>query len=227
MTRIFVGLAVAVTAAEELNGRHTIDPRPALRAFFKATGGSAWRDSSGWLGNGDPCTTWNGVGCLEGKVTSIILMNNSLSGSIPSQLSELASLEKLVLSHNSLRGTLPTELFSLKPMAYMNVVYNQLSGTLPLDLVHLDNLSFLALQNNPISGTLPLQLGKLTALEALFLGRYRRSALNPWASTAPTAVTRTRTHISRAHSTRTEHEQSSRHTAAPRSVAHYLPRSVT
>ena len=53
---------------------------------------------------------WFGVTCSSGSVTQINLYDNSLSGSIPSELGNLADLTTLNLSNNSLSGVIPSEL---------------------------------------------------------------------------------------------------------------------
>ena len=88
------------------------DQRAALVALYNATGGAGWTKNTGWLSDRHPCT-WYGVTCNGDVVTQLRLSQNSLSGTMPSQLGELGALTALELSQNSLSGTIPTELRSI------------------------------------------------------------------------------------------------------------------
>ncbi len=85
------------------------DPeRDVLIALFNSTNGVEWTNNTNWL-NFAPLGDWYGVTTdARGKVTKIVLADNNLSGSLPSQLSSLANLNTLNLSFNTaLSGTLP------------------------------------------------------------------------------------------------------------------------
>ena len=68
--------------------------KESLVALYNATGGSSWTDSYGWNSLPNPCM-WSGVMCdaTENNVLSIILSNNSLTGTLPDlQLPSLITL---------------------------------------------------------------------------------------------------------------------------------------
>ncbi|KAG6403189.1 hypothetical protein SASPL_135406 [Salvia splendens] len=56
---------------------------------------------------------------------------NSLSSSIPSQITNLSSIEELDLGLNSLSGELPPELGELRRLKYLDVSRNNFTGVLP------------------------------------------------------------------------------------------------
>ena len=88
--------------------------RDALIALYDRTDGPNWTNSTNW-NSFEPLDQWHGITTdAEDRVTGIELENNSLSGSIPSNLGNLTSLMSLNLSFNSsLSGTIPYALTNL------------------------------------------------------------------------------------------------------------------
>jgi hypothetical protein len=119
----------------------------ALIALYTATNGANWTNNSGWNSTSTPCS-WYGVTCSGGHVTRIDLYSNELSGTIPSELGNLANLEYLYLGWNQLSGSIPAELSDLINLEYLNLYYNQLSGGIPSELGNLANLRTLELGQN-------------------------------------------------------------------------------
>ena len=114
-----------------------------------------------------------GIRLTYSAVMTLDLGHNSLSGTMPPQLGNLA-LEYLSLSANSLSGTLPPQLGSLTALRYLYLggfllQGDGLSGTLPPQLASLTALKALSVDQSRLSGTVPLQLGKLTAMRRLYL----------------------------------------------------------
>ena len=87
--------------------------RAALAALYNATNGSSWLDDTNWVSS-RPLGEWYGVSTdADGRVTELDLRDNQLSGSIPSELGNLANLEGLWLDGNQLSGSIPSELGNL------------------------------------------------------------------------------------------------------------------
>lgn len=53
--------------------------RPVLMAVFRVCGGAAWKNSEGW-GTDEPLGQWYGVKTENGRVVSLELAENNLSG---------------------------------------------------------------------------------------------------------------------------------------------------
>ena len=171
-------------------GTAEVTDREVLEALYEATGGPAWIDRSNWLSTA-PLGEWLGVDTDgNGRVTSLNLPGNGLSGTIPPVLGRLASLERLVLGsrwdstarksfNNRLTGTLPPELGNLENLQGLDLSNNQLSGSISIELGALSNLRGLDLSNNQLSGPIPTQLGALENLEVLKLRGNRLSGLIP------------------------------------------------
>ncbi|CAN4097976.1 unnamed protein product [Withania somnifera] len=124
----------------------------------------SWKDSE------SPCKFY-GVSCdkYTGLVIKISLDNKSLSGVISPSIFSLKSLTSLVLPSNSLSGKLPSELTNSTSLKVLNVTENNMNGTIP-DLSKLTNLEVLDLSINYFSGEFPSWVGNLTSLVALGLG---------------------------------------------------------
>eukprot|EP00656_Telonema_subtile_P046264 TRINITY_DN52644_c0_g1_i1.p2 TRINITY_DN52644_c0_g1~~TRINITY_DN52644_c0_g1_i1.p2 ORF type:complete len:138 (-),score=14.49 TRINITY_DN52644_c0_g1_i1:39-452(-) len=96
-------------------------------------------------------------------------MQNSLSGTIPSQSSELTALESLLLYQNLLSGTISPGLSSMTRLYTLYLYENPLRGTVPPELSSLTNLELFAVVKSHLSGTIPAALGTLTNLRDLGL----------------------------------------------------------
>eukprot|EP00588_Corethron_pennatum_P022878 CAMPEP_0194314756 /NCGR_PEP_ID=MMETSP0171-20130528/11599_1 /TAXON_ID=218684 /ORGANISM="Corethron pennatum, Strain L29A3" /LENGTH=555 /DNA_ID=CAMNT_0039070311 /DNA_START=102 /DNA_END=1766 /DNA_ORIENTATION=+ len=135
-----------------------------------------------------------GVACNdEGRVTSIVMPNSGLQGTIPPEIELLTSLRVLNLSGNRLYGTLPPEMSNLLNLEEALFAGNHLTGTIPdyldtltrlqqlslsdnffngtlPDLAHLKQLTHLDFSNNLVlTGTIPASWGEMTALRGLSL----------------------------------------------------------
>ena len=65
--------------------------RAALVALYNATDGANWANNTNWLSN-NPLGNWYGVTTNAGRVTTLALDRNNLTGSIPSALGNLSNL---------------------------------------------------------------------------------------------------------------------------------------
>ncbi|MED6209477.1 hypothetical protein PIB30_055068 [Stylosanthes scabra] len=102
------------------------------------------------------------------SLLSINLSYNSISGSIPSSLFMIPSLEEVYLSNNQFsKLEESTGVFSLK-LYTLDISYNNLSGSIPSFIFQLSGLSYLQLGNNkllwPITSSI-IQLRNLVQLD--------------------------------------------------------------
>lgn len=138
--------------------------RAVLTTLYEKTGGDDWTHNDNWLDSTD-VGTWYGVTTdSAGRVVGLRLVNNNLTGHIPPELGDLASLENLDLSRNGLAGEIPPELGRLANLSELNLYDNQLTGALPPELGSLAGLTYLNLARNRFSGAIPPQLGQLANL---------------------------------------------------------------
>ena len=88
--------------------------RHALEALYNATGGPSWTDSTNWLSATEEIANWHGITVREdGRVTTLDLKNNNLSGELPDELANLIGLTELKLADNSITGCIPDGLRSI------------------------------------------------------------------------------------------------------------------
>ncbi|KAG6787843.1 hypothetical protein POTOM_003888 [Populus tomentosa] len=113
------------------------------------------------------------------SLTWLNLTSNSLNGTIPAEISRLSYLEQLFLSHNLLTGAIPAALGQLPHLGLLDLSNNQLSGEIPASLGNLVRLSFMFLNNNLLTGTIPPTLGKCTDLSMLDLSYNRLTGSIP------------------------------------------------
>ncbi len=116
-----------------------------------------------------PIAQWVGVEVSDGRVKSLKLKNNRLSGSIPAELGQLAELKVLSLDRNRLTGGIPAELAQLTQLTALSAHSNGLTGSIPAELGQLSQLTVLRLSGNRLSGGIPAELGQLSELRSLML----------------------------------------------------------
>ncbi|KAG2373033.1 hypothetical protein C9374_012879 [Naegleria lovaniensis] len=112
------------------------DQRNFLRSFYFSTGGPYWRNNTGWntLDTKDETNycSWRGVRCVKDEsVLSIALVNNNLTGLLPSGVSVLKDLMILDLGFNNLYGQIPKEYSELEYLNGFAVGSNHFEGMLP------------------------------------------------------------------------------------------------
>ena len=182
-------------ASHEGSGVQCAPPsdREILAALYEATDGPNWTNTYNWVTD-VPIGDWYGVSTdASGRVVELDLFRNDLTGPIPPELGNLASLEWLSLvrndltgpippelgsltsleglrlSENDLRGPIPPELGRLTSLRWLYLSDNDLTGPIPPELVNLSNLRTLRLNSNDLTGPIPPELGRLTSLGQLYL----------------------------------------------------------
>ena len=146
-----------------------LSDREILEALYDATGGPDWINNDNWLTDA-PFGDWYGVHVdTRGRVVGLALSRNNLTGAIPPELGELASLTEIKLSKNELTGPIPSELGDLASLTEMLLNRNALTGGIPSELGNLASLTEMNLSNNDLTGPIPSELGNLASLTELDL----------------------------------------------------------
>ena len=149
--------------------------RSALEALYHATGGDSWKRRDNWL-TSSPMDDWFGVSVHgSGRIFSIYLWDNGLTGSIPPDIGELGSLTRLNLGDNQITGSIPPEFFKLSRLEDLTLSGNGLNGSIPPEIGRLEKLAGLRLGDNQFTGSIPAELGDLPLLEVL---RLRQNSLS-------------------------------------------------
>ena len=103
------------------------------------------------------------------NTTSLVRINEGLTGEIPSEIGQLTNLATLKLLYNELTGSIPPEIGNLTSLVKLDLRYNNLSGSIPTEVWSLISLKELRIQKNQLSGTIPSAIGNLTELTHLYL----------------------------------------------------------
>ena len=103
------------------------------------------------------------------NTTSLVRINEGLTGEIPSEIGQLTNLVTLKLQYNELTGSIPPEIGNLTSLVKLDLRYNNLSGSIPTEVWSLISLKELRIQKNQFSGTIPSAIGNLTELTHLYL----------------------------------------------------------
>ena len=117
--------------------------RLALAEFFAASGGGSWTRRDGW--NTDaPVGGWHGLTSRGGRVRSVALPDNGLTGPVPPEIANLTVLETLDLGGNELDGAFPVAIASMADLASIRFSGNrEMAGPLPFRLTELARLEAL------------------------------------------------------------------------------------
>ena len=153
------------------------NPGPGGR--LRGAAGERWTP---WLGTGTlnwsggtAIGSWDGVtlGSSPVRVTSLVLSDSQLTGTIPPELGNLNNLERLNLTRNQLTGPIPPELSLLTNLQLLALGGNQLIGPIPTWMGSLAKLQELQLWGNQLTGAIPPELGNLPGLVKLGLSENR------------------------------------------------------
>ncbi|XP_059666623.1 receptor-like protein kinase BRI1-like 3 [Cornus florida] len=105
------------------------------------------------------CSSRTSSSALE----KLLLSNNYLKGTLPSELGNCRNLRTIDLSFNNLVGSIPSEIWTLPNLSDLIMWANNLTGGIPEGIcVKGGNLQTLILNNNLINGTIPLSITNCT-----------------------------------------------------------------
>ncbi len=153
--------------------------RPALMAIYNATNGASWTNNTNW-NTANPISTWHGVTVENGFVTSLDLMDNNLTGTIPAEVGNLSELENLYFFSNNLTGEIPSEIWTLSKLKHLWLGAQTsmsvpepgtltLSSGIPTNISNLQDLEWLNLTGVFLEQPLQPELFNLPVLNRLRL----------------------------------------------------------
>ncbi|GAY59879.1 hypothetical protein CUMW_197840 [Citrus unshiu] len=164
---ILIFLFIAAEAANTSNITTDLDALHALKTHI--TNDPTNFFAKNWNSSISFCN-WTGVTCdvHSHRVTALNISHLSLSGTIPSRLGNLSSLQSLFLHSNQFSGSIPSSIFNIHTLKLLSFGDNQLSG-IPSALSNCTYLRILRLSYNDFAGGIPKEIGNLTKLEELYL----------------------------------------------------------
>ncbi|CAE5982980.1 unnamed protein product [Arabidopsis arenosa] len=126
-----------------------------------------------------PCS-WTGVTCTELgspntpdmlRVTSLVLPNKQLLGSVSPDLFSILHLRILDLSNNFFHGSLPDTVTNASELRVLSLGNNKVSGELPGSISNVASLQLLNLSANAFTGKIPPNLPLLKNLTVISLAK--------------------------------------------------------
>ncbi|KAL3906973.1 MAG: hypothetical protein SGILL_009061, partial [Bacillariaceae sp.] len=117
-----------------------------------------------------PNTVKRGILCNDrGRVQTIDLQRNNVSGPLNWEIASLESLRSIRMQHNQLSQSLPSQLGLLSMLRFLDLNNNAITGSIPSNFGYMKQLKYLKLNRNRIDGTIPLLLGQMPKLTLLHL----------------------------------------------------------
>ena len=146
------------------------EERSDLVKLYEAMGGESWTESANW-GTTAPLENWYGIAVDDstGRVVTINLNRNNLSGEIPTEIQYFPHLRVLRLDYNQLEGEIPAEIGLLTELRRIDIDGNDFTGSIPPEIGNLAKLEVLWMGGNRMSGPIPPELGNLESLEEIHL----------------------------------------------------------
>ncbi|KAG2709729.1 hypothetical protein I3760_05G255100 [Carya illinoinensis] len=146
-----------------------VEDKQALLDFLRNMSQS---HSLNWTENYSVCTNWTGVLCNNdhSRVIELRLPGVGLRGPIPQNtLSRLSAIQTLSLRSNTLSGSFPSDFSNLLNLVAVYLQHNKFTGPLPLDFSVWKNLTVIDFSNNGFNGSIPTSISNLTHLMRLNL----------------------------------------------------------
>eukprot|EP00977_Amphora_coffeiformis_P013766 scaffold3676_cov166-Amphora_coffeaeformis.AAC.4 len=141
--------------------------RSLLEEFYHETNGDAWRINDFWMDPDVPICSWHGVTCnVGGSVQSIELMQNGLTGRVPSSIFQLENLKELNVAVNDADMSF-SAIRNAQNLQYLNIDSMSLSSLNGLGQV--PNLLQLHAASNDLGPGFPTEILSLTSIEVLYL----------------------------------------------------------
>ncbi|KAI9083481.1 hypothetical protein K1719_034423 [Acacia pycnantha] len=97
-------------------------------------------------------------------LVTLSLAGNRITGSIPTQLGEIATMKDLVLEDNQFGGPLPHSLGNLSNLRRIRLSANNFTGTIPETYGNLKNMIDFSIDGSTLSGKIPSFIGNWTKI---------------------------------------------------------------
>ncbi|KAK3020796.1 LOW QUALITY PROTEIN: hypothetical protein RJ639_047752 [Escallonia herrerae] len=107
---------------------------------------------------------------------------NRFSGEIPSEISLLMNFTFFSMYDNQINGSIPHEIGKLRSLVELSMLINNLTGPIPASIGNLSKLTILSLYQNQLSGSIPQEVGMLKSLVRLDL------LINDLTGSIPTSI---------------------------------------
>eukprot|EP01041_Mallomonas_annulata_P004396 gene4396-8751_t len=166
----FISLLIICVLTSEIVGLQQNNINSALCDIVSSTNigqkYSSWSCAEDSTPIDDVCL-WTGILCRSNEIIYLDMHSFSLSGTIPSSIGQLSTLEGFDFSNNQLNGPIPSSIGDLSALNRLAIHRNKLTGPIPSQLSQLQNIVSVSLYENSLSGTIPPSIGQLSNLQSL------------------------------------------------------------
>ncbi|KAH9606359.1 hypothetical protein KSS87_023349, partial [Heliosperma pusillum] len=102
------------------------------------------------------------------NLTIVDVASNELSGTLPTSLFNISSLQVVEFGDNQLQGEIPKDIgFPVPRLQWLNLWGNNFSGSVPITIQNLTTLQLIDLNNNSFTGTVQYDFGNFYSLTDL------------------------------------------------------------
>ncbi|XP_052136888.1 probable LRR receptor-like serine/threonine-protein kinase At3g47570 [Oryza glaberrima] len=92
------------------------------------------------------------------RLQDLILTSNNITGTIPSSLANITSLQRLSIADNSIKGNIPHEFAGFPMLQILYADGNKLAGGFPRAILNISTIVRLGFSSNYLSGEIPSNL---------------------------------------------------------------------
>jgi hypothetical protein len=124
--------------------------------------------------------------CENGDITTMVIFDNGLNGTIPDSIGQMTGMTNLVLfgsgrdkGKNDLKGTIPESIRQMTGLINLVLYGNGLTGTIPESIGKMTGLTLLTLEANQLTGTIPSVLANLKQLTTISLSYNKLGGVVP------------------------------------------------
>ncbi|KAJ4817028.1 Leucine-rich repeat protein kinase family protein [Rhynchospora pubera] len=128
------------------------------------------------------------IGQLSELQSLDLSYNKDLGGPLTPNIGDLKKLTTLILVGCSFSGTIPDTIGSLSNLSYLALNSNKFSGKIPPSLGKLSNLYWLDLADNQLTGPIPVSTGTKPGLDLLIRTKHFHFNKNQLSGTIPEAL---------------------------------------
>mmetsp|Transcript_37150 Transcript_37150/g.54404 ORF Transcript_37150/g.54404 Transcript_37150/m.54404 type:complete len:480 (+) Transcript_37150:327-1766(+) len=133
-------------------------------------GGSVCNNGSPWLSGDNECD-WFGSKCVNGELSQVSqggFQGNNIFGTFPEEICYFTEMSTIVLNNNKVQGTIPPCFGRFSKLGILGLTSNSIDLPFPDEAIEgWTNLKLLLLAENLLEGPFPQSLTKLPALEEL------------------------------------------------------------
>jgi len=151
-------LFISIAFVSYVRSQDSSITRAALMDFYQSTNGPTnWLRRHNW-GSGLSICQWDNIQCSNGTFI-LDVSANGLQGTIPVSIGDFAqNITGLMMVRNSLIGTIPDSIVALTNLQQLGLSQNMLGGDLPYGFENLKKLTLFWVSDNNLVGSIPVDL---------------------------------------------------------------------